>query len=35
MTRLIMQDLALEPANNVNKYPGFVCQTFLNKIIAE
>ena len=34
MTRQIMQDLALEPANNVDDYIDFVCQTLLrsNKV---
>jgi len=35
MTRQIMQDLALEPANNVNEYIDFVCQTILKSIVVE
>ena len=35
MTRQIMQDLALEPANNVNDYIDFVVETILNRIIAD
>ncbi|NJD37947.1 MAG: TetR/AcrR family transcriptional regulator [Geobacter sp.] len=35
MTRQIMQDLALEPANNVDDYINFVCQTLLRSDVAE
>jgi len=35
MTRQIMQDLALEPANNVSEYIDFVCQTILKSIAVE
>ncbi len=35
MTRQIMQDLALEPANNVDDYIDFVCQTFLRSVESE
>ncbi|WP_277058427.1 TetR/AcrR family transcriptional regulator [Trichlorobacter lovleyi] len=35
MTRQIMQDLSLEPANNVSEYIDFVIKTILSKIIAD
>lgn len=32
MTRQIMQDLQIEPANNLEDYINFVCSTLLNAV---
>jgi len=35
MTRQVMQDLQLEPANNLEEYIDFVCSTLLNAVSKE